>query len=154
MCFFYTFIYWGAQEGNWVSLSTLPKNSCIRNFLVFVYFFFLPFYAPLGRPALEPPLSFPGKKAPGDNSVSCLQMSCDPWLEQLLRSHSHMTVLLLQLPPSLSLSPFPSTGNCLHKAKIHDGKAFTACRLILSPLKENSIWAVWRPCVGITFTDL
>lgn len=39
------------------------------------------------------------------------------------------------------LSPFPSTGNSLHEAKIHDSEAFSACRVILSPLKENCIRA-------------
>lgn len=52
------------------------------------------------------------------------------------------------------LSPFHSTGNSLHEAKINDNKAFSARRVILSPLKENCIRAVWSLCVGITFTDL
>lgn len=37
-------------------------------------------------------------------------MSFDPWLEQLLPSHSNMSILPLQLPSTFSLSPVP-----LHK---------------------------------------
>lgn len=48
-------------------------------------------------------------------------MSCDPWLEQLLPSHSHMTVLPRQLPRTLPLSHFPPRGVLYIKQKVMIG---------------------------------
>lgn len=96
--------------------------------------------------ALQPPLSFPGEKFAGDGSVSRLQMGCDPWLEQLLPSRSHMTALPLQLPPSFSLSHSPPLGilymKCIIgrqgdsdplKGKLHQGNVAWVCPVIAFP---------------------
>lgn len=92
------------------------------------------------------------KKSPWDGSVSRPQMSRDPWLQQLLPSHSPVTAL--QLPPPLHPQS-PPQGilylHPLHEMTINYKEGLSASTVSPEPLKGGkcrretcSVMIAWR----------